>query len=95
MIWSLIWYWLLTIFSAADVITTSMGISHGAHEVNPIMALVLDHIIEVKIMFLLIVAATIIVTERTHKGDGWVPVAGASCMTFAAVISNILQISSL
>lgn len=95
MIWSFIWYWLLTIFTVSDVITTRMGISHGAHEVNPIMVLVLDHIIEVKILFLLIVAATILITERTHKGNGWVPVAGASCMTFAAVISNIFQISSL
>jgi hypothetical protein len=57
MIWSFIWYWLLTIFSAADVITTHIGISHGAHEINPIMSLVLNNIIEVKILFLLVVAA--------------------------------------
>lgn len=92
MIWSFIWYWLLTIFSAADIITTRVAISRGAHEVNPIMAIFLGNIIEVKILFLLLVAGIIIWTERTNRGEGWVPVAGASCFTFIVAISNLFQI---
>jgi hypothetical protein len=90
MIWAAIWYWLLVIFTAADIITTKIWLSHGAMEANPFMAPVIDHIIPIKIGFLLIMAVVVISVERSSKGYGWLPVASASAVTFIAVLNNII-----
>ncbi len=91
MIWSVIWYWLLAVFTLADIITTRICIALGGHEANPFMAGYVDQIVEVKIGYLCLMAVIMAGSERMHKGSGWLPVAGGSCITFTAVLSNILQ----
>jgi hypothetical protein len=95
MIWAVIWYYLLAVFTAADIITTKIALSVGMHEVNPFMAPLVDHIIEVKILFMLGMIVAVIIVEKTEKGSGWLPVAGSACVTCAAVTSNIIQISQV
>lgn len=90
MIWAAIWYWLLVIFTAADIITTKIWLAHGAVEANPFLAPVIDHIIPIKIGFLLIMAAVVVSVERSSKGCGWLPVASASAVTFVAVVNNLI-----
>ena len=91
MFWSFIWYWLLTIFTVSDIITTKVGLASGGHEANPAMALIINNIIEVKLAYLVFMIGVILVVERFHRGSGWIPVAAGSCVTFVAVISNVIQ----
>ena len=86
------WYWILTIFTAADVVTTEMWLSRGYSEANPILAPVIEYLIPIKIAFLAVVAVVIILVERESSGGGWVPPAAASVITFAAVLNNILLV---
>ena len=98
MIWAVIWYYLLAVFTAADIITTKLIIILGGHEWNPYMARVLDHFFEIKIVFLLvmivlIVCAEIVLSKLGHGDGGWAPAASAACATFGCVLSNIIQIA--
>ena len=95
MIWSLIWFWLLGIFTTADVITTKVALSMGFREGNPLMAPLVEHIVLVKIAFLLATIAVIALIERTHKGQGWIAPSGAACVTFAAVVWNVGKIGGV
>ena len=95
MIWSLIWFWLLGIFTTADVITTKVALSLGFHEGNPFMAPLIDHIVPVKIALLVVMIGVIVWIERTHKGQGWVAPAGCACVTFAAVVWNVGKIGGV
>ena len=95
MIWAVIWYWLLGIFTVADIITTKIALSLGGREVNPFMAPVVEHIVAVKFLFLLGMIVAIFLVERSSKGDGWLPAAGSACVTFAAVVSNIITLSGM
>lgn len=72
-----------------------MGLALGAHEANPIMALALNHIIEVKMVYLLVMIAAVLIIERHSKGSGWLPPAACTCVTFIATLSNINQMWSL
>lgn len=93
MIWSVIWYWLLGIFTAADIITTKIALSIGMHEKSPTMSLMIDHLVELKFAFLLLTIGIIVLTERTKEGAGWtIPAAGAM-VTFMAVTWNITQLA--
>ena len=93
MIWAVIWYWLLAVFTAADVITTEYAITKGLHEANPFMAGLIDNIFEVKMGFLLLMIIVVVYVERHKEGHGWIPLAGCACVTFIAVVSNIIQIA--
>ena len=95
MIWSVIWYYILAAFTAADIITTKMALMLGGREVNPFLINSVDHITEIKIGFMLLVIGIVIVTERSHKGSGWIPVAAGTIVTFAAVLSNIITLSGM
>jgi hypothetical protein len=90
MIWAAIWYWLLVIFTAADVVTTKVWLASGGIEANPFLAPVIEHLIPIKILFLIVMAAIVISVERTSRGDGWIPLASASVVTLVAVLNNIL-----
>jgi len=94
MIWTVIWYWLLSAVTAADIITTRIGISRGAREINPFLAPVLDHLIELKIMALVACIVLAYFIEKSHPGESWVPVAAGTCLTFGAVVSNILHLAA-
>ena len=95
MIWSVIWYWLLGIFTAADIITTKIALSYnGLYEGNPLMAPFTDHIIEMKILVLLFSIAAIWLMEKISKGDGWVPVSLGTTFTSVVVVSNIAKVSA-
>jgi hypothetical protein len=94
MIWAAIWYWLLAVFTAADVVTTERAIALGAHEINPVMAPIVDNLILVKMAFLLVAAAIIIYTEGTWKGSGWKPACAGACVAFVPVVSNLLWFAS-
>lgn len=95
MIWSVIWYWLLGIFTAADIITTKIALSYdGLYEGNPLMAPFTDHIIEMKIIVLIISIIAILIMERISKGDGWVPVSLGTTFTSMIVVSNIAKVSA-
>lgn len=76
MIWAVIWYWLLAVFTAADIITTKIALSNGGREVNPFMVGLVDHIVEVKFVFLLLVMLMIIWMESRKENTAWIPVAG-------------------
>ena len=89
--WSIIWYWLLAIFTFSDIVTTKILLAFGAHEGNPVMAALMDYLVEIKLGYLILMIGVILVVERHHRGNGWVPAALGACITFAAVISNILQ----
>ena len=95
MIWSIIWYYLFALFTAADVITTQVALSMGMREVNPFMAAHIDYIIPIKIAVLLLMAGFIIHIERSHNGQGWLVPSGAACVTFAAVVWNVGQIGGV
>jgi hypothetical protein len=95
MIWAVIWYYLLAVFTAADVITTKIALANGAKEVNPFMAGLTDHIVEVKFVFLILVIIMVAFMESRSKDSSWPPVAGGACVTFVAVVSNIIQIAGL
>jgi hypothetical protein len=90
MIWAVIWYWLLAVFTGADVITTTVAISRGAHEVNPFLAPVIEYLVPIKLAFLLGVIGLVAWIERDNPGHGWLVPAGASCVTVTAVVSNLL-----
>ncbi len=91
MIWSVIWYWLLALFTISDIITTRICLALGGHEANPFMAGFVDNIVEVKLAYLCLMALVMVGAERMKEGSGWIPVAGGSCITFTAVLSNIIQ----
>lgn len=95
MIWSVIWYYLLAVFTAADIITTKMALMLGGREVNPFLINSVDHITEIKIGFMLLVIGIVVITEHSHKGHGWIPVAAGTCVTCVAVLSNIITISGM
>jgi hypothetical protein len=95
MIWSVIWFWLLGIFTTADIITTKVALSLGFREYNPFMAPVIDFIVPIKIGVLLFMIWVVWSVERTHKGHGWIPVSGAACVTFAAVVWNVGKIGGM
>ena len=92
MIWSVIWYWLLGIFTAADIITTKIALSIGMHEKSPTMSLMIDHLVELKFAFLLLTIGMIVLTERTKEGAGWTIPAAGTMVTFTAVVWNITQL---
>lgn len=92
MIWSVIWFWLLGIFTAADIITTKIALAIGMHEKSPTMSLMIDHLVELKFAFLLLTIVVIILTEKTKEGAGWVIPASGTMVTFTAVVWNITQL---
>ena len=92
MIWSVIWYYLLAIFTAADIITTKIALAIGMHEKSPTMSLMIDHLVELKFAFLLLTIGVILLTEKTKEGDGWTIPASGAMVTFAAVTWNISQL---
>lgn len=93
MIWAFIWYYLLGLFTAADIITTKIALASGMfHEANPMMAPVVEYIIEIKIVFLVMIMGVMLVAESKENGSGWLIPAGSACMTFIAVIWNIFQL---
>jgi hypothetical protein len=94
MIWSIIWYYLLALFTTADVITTRIAIALGAHEANPVLNPVVDNLTVIKLSFLLVAIAIIYFTEKHSEGNGWLPAAGGTMVTFTAVVSNIVWIAS-
>jgi len=93
MIWSVIWYWLLLIFTAADIITTKIALSIGKpfYETNHLILPIVDHIVELKILVVVVVVSLAILYEKLYEGKGWVPLAIGSCFTFVIVLSNILK----
>jgi hypothetical protein len=95
MIWSVIWYYLLALFTAADVITTKIALQIGLHEANPFMMGLTNHIVEVKFVFLILVIVMVTFMESRSEDSSWPPVAGGACVTFIAVVSNIIQIVGL
>lgn len=95
MIWVVIWYYLLAVFTAADIITTKIALALGGREVNPFLINSVEHITEIKIAFMVLVIGIVIVTERSHKGHGWIPVAAGTCVTCVAVLSNIVTLSGM
>lgn len=95
MIWAAIWYWLFTIFSIADIITTRIGLAVGLHEANPLMAPFIDSIIEMKLIVLFLAVAIVLVYEQINKGSGWFPLALGTCATAGGVISNIALICGM
>ncbi len=95
MIWAVIWYWLLAVFTAADIITTKIALMNGGKEVNPFMAGLTDHIVEVKFAFLILVMIMVVCMESRKENTAWVPVAGGATVTFIAVISNIIQLTGV
>lgn len=95
MIWSVIWYWLLAVFTAADIITTKIGLALGAHEANPILAPVVDHLVEVKFAALIICIVLAYQVEKSHPEKSWIPIAAGACMTFTAVIWNITRLAAI
>lgn len=95
MIWAIIWYWILGIFTVSDIITTTTAIQAGAHEVNPVMVALMDHLVAVKFAYLLAMIGVIVWMEKRYKGSGWTAPAGAACITSMAVISNVIQLGSL
>lgn len=90
MIWAVIWFWILAVFTAADVVTTKLWLARGATEANPVLAPVIEYLVPIKIAFLVVVAVVIITVERESRGDGWVPPAAASAITFVAVLNNVI-----
>jgi len=92
MIWAVMWYWLLIIFTAADVITSVVCASRGFNEANPLMSPFFDNIIEMKIIALALAALGVIVYEKMYRGNGWFPLALGTCATFTAVLNNILLV---
>ena len=95
MIWSVIWYYLLAVFTAADIITTKLALMLGGREINPFLVNSVEYITEIKLLFLFVVIGIVVVTERTHKGHGWIPVAAGTCVTCVAVLSNIVTLSGM
>jgi hypothetical protein len=95
MIWSLIWFWLLGIFTTADVITTKVALSMGFYEGNSVLSPSIAYLIPLKIAFLLFVIAVVVWVENRREGHGWIPVSGAACVTFAAVVWNMGQTGGL
>lgn len=76
--------------TAADVITTKVWLANGGIEANPFLSPVIEHLIPIKILFLIVMAVIVISVERTSRGDGWIPLASASVVTLVAVLNNIL-----
>lgn len=93
MIWAVIWYWLLGVFTAADIITTRIALAVGFHEANPFMAPFVGNMVEMKLLFLLLTIGITYATERNAKGDGWMIPASGCCVTSGAVISNIMHLA--
>lgn len=90
MIWIGIWTYLLALFSAADAITTTEAISHGAREFNPFIVPVVDHIFLVKYGFVIVAICMALWTEHKYRGDGWTIPASATCVTVLPVVSNVM-----
>lgn len=95
MIWAVIWYWLLAVFTAADIITTKIALAVGMHEKSPTMSLVIGNLIEIKFAFLFLAIVLIVLTERTKEGCGWLPPAAGAIVTFSAVLWNITQLAGV
>jgi len=95
MIWSVIWFWLLGIFTTADIITTKIALALGMQEKSPTMSLMIDHLVELKFTFLIVTIVIIILTERTKEGAGWTIPASGAVVTFIAVVWNITQLMPL
>jgi hypothetical protein len=92
MIWAVIWYWIFLVFTAADIITTKIALSIGKpyYESNLLISPIIEHMVELKILVVVVVVSLAILYEKLYKGDGWVPLAMGSCFTFKIVLSNIL-----
>ena len=96
MIWSAIWYYLLALFSIADVITTKITLATGRfEEVNPLMTPIVGDLLEIKITGLIVIALLVYISERSRKDSGWFALAIGSCVTFITVMSNIRQLVML
>ena len=95
MIWAVIWYWLFTVFTVADIITTKVGLAFGFYEGNILMRPFLDHMIETKIFVLLFAILVTFVFEKYYKDHGWLPLALGTTFTALVVIQNIVRISGI
>jgi hypothetical protein len=90
MIWAVLWFWLFADLTGADIITTTVAISLGAHEANPFLAPMIDYLIPIKFAGMLACIGIAVMTERIQKGSGWMVPAAASIVTLAAVVSNLM-----
>jgi hypothetical protein len=96
MIWSAVWYYLLALFSIADVITTKIAIATGHfEEVNPLMVPNVGNILEIKIIGLIVIALIVCISEYYRKDSGWFSLAIGSCAMFNVVLTNILKLAML
>jgi hypothetical protein len=96
MIWMIIWYWLLVVFSAADIVITNVALSIGTpyYESNFLIVPIVDHLVELKILVVIVVVAIAIGVEIMNEESGWVPISFASCCTFLIVMANFARILS-
>lgn len=89
---------LLALSQIADVASTVFGITHGAHELNPFVAVLMTSGgVAAVILFkaMVVVLAAILTTRAVHYGLTYVRfingvVIGLSVLTFAIAISNMV-----
>ena len=96
MIWSLIWFWLLGIFTTADIVLSRILMTSGFYEGNPLGVALITHspelIIPIKLSVTIVM---VLMVERLSKGNGWVPVSLAASESFAAVVWNVGKIGGV
>lgn len=94
MIWMGIWYWLLIAFSAADIIITNTALSLGTpyYESNLLISSAVEHIVELKLLVIIVVVAISIGVEIIEEETGWVPLSFAACCSFLIVVENFTRI---